>query len=175
MEDKKSAPDTTPENEIPDEEGTVEFYVFYPNNYSGVYDRENNVIDPIAYLLFGVNCNINTEISEDNRTVRGEDIKIQFELSGEEETQGYEMSDGSGITKYDEHGSDFIYGSDYPWYINYISHTTNQWPESYKPNLNRKWFYRIDGKYETPKKSDPVCLMEIQAQIICIHWLKLLP
>jgi len=154
LEDKKSAPDTTPENEIPDEEGTVEFYVFYPNNYSGVYDRENNVIDPIAYLLFGVNCNINTEISEDNRTVRSEDIKIQFELSGEEETQGYEMSDGSGITKYDKHVSDFIYGSDYPWYINYINHTTNQWPESYKPNLKRQWFYRIDGKYETPKETD---------------------
>ena len=55
---------TEPEVESPDEPIEISFYVFYPNNYSGYFDRKSNSkVDPISYLLCGNGsqwkCNIN--------------------------------------------------------------------------------------------------------------------
>jgi hypothetical protein len=52
-------PEPTPEPEIPDVEKTIQFYVFYPNNYSGCYDSltATSPVDAIGYLLFGKGCN----------------------------------------------------------------------------------------------------------------------
>lgn len=144
---KKIPPNPQPEPapEIPDSEEVIQFYVFYPNNYSGCYDKPTNMESPvhsIAYLLFGNGCN-----KEYNSTNFGNDIPLDFDLgknSLKDNTgNGYEMN-GNGISVNDEF-ENYIVGSAARW-VRYKS-------KIYKPDVNKKWYYRIDGKYEVATKN----------------------
>ena len=133
--------------EIPKEEDinpqsliTITFYVFYPNNYSGYYDNlEGSKVDPIAYLLFGKGAQM--------QPYKGitSDLQLKFDEISENIGNGYEMR-GEGISV--NENSSYIIGTD----------NTNWENEgNYIPNKDRKWFYRIDGKYDnidSPKNSN---------------------
>ena len=48
-------PELTPITTVKETESVIYFYVFFPNNYSGVDDR-NGVVNPIDYLINGMGC-----------------------------------------------------------------------------------------------------------------------
>ena len=136
-ESEKPTP-TESEVESPDEPIELSFYVFYPNNYSGAFDRKSDSkVDPIAYLLCGNGaqwkCNI-------KNVKQSEVLPISFkDLSTTNEQflgKGYEMEDSGSDVKTQDANSNFIIGTG-------PSYGTN----SYIPNNNRKWYYRIDGEY----------------------------
>lgn len=134
-------PETAPKKDetppTPDDEVQISFYVFYPNNYSGAFDRDGGVVDPIAYLLAGKGaqwrCN-------DKDVMQSESLPIKFDtldIGDQNLGNGYEMK-SSGIS-YSEQESE----------KNYILGTTAWNTKSkYVPNPEMKWYYRIDGEYK---------------------------
>jgi len=86
-----------PEVESPDEPIELSFYVFYPNNYSGAFDRKSNSkVDPIAYLLCGNGaqwkCNINNVKQSEVLPISFKDLsttKGEFLGNGYEATQSF--------------------------------------------------------------------------------------
>lgn len=71
---------------------SVEFYVYFPNNYSGVYDlrgklQKNNYVDPILYLLFGKGAQ--KEDGSNKDLYFTEDYGFRYENFG----NGYEMGE----------------------------------------------------------------------------------
>lgn len=137
---KENEPLSPPE--VPsDEELEIDFYVFYPNNYSGYYDRtdSNSKVDPIAYLLAGNGaqwkCNI-------NNVKQSQPILISFSNLSENEAllgNGYEMGMSGTDIQEQERNNNFIIGTGYP---------KGYGKNTYVVNKNKKWYYRIDGKYE---------------------------
>lgn len=133
-------PKTEPKPATPSEPILVSFYVFYPNNYSGYFDRQSNgdnKVDPIAYLLCGNGaqwkCNI-------NKPEKSEVLPISFkDLHNTNEDSlgtGYEMKASKSVVETQEKNNNFIIGTN-PAYN----------AKSYIPNRNKKWYYRIDGEY----------------------------
>ncbi|MBP5455676.1 MAG: hypothetical protein J6Y37_04190, partial [Paludibacteraceae bacterium] len=130
-------------------EKVIEFYVFYPNNYSGAFDYPsaknppNNTassVHAIAYLLGG---------KYTQKTNGGlDDVNISFENVNNNGGTGYEMGNGniSEKTVQDRTGN-YIYGSSKTF--NTYSKTT---PFQHDPQ--RKWYYRIDGNYTDIHGSD---------------------
>lgn len=146
-ENEKPQPKPIPqEPTIPDTEPRkVEFYVFYPNNYSGYYDKPGSTVEAMAYLLAGVGAQKETDPNNPNHP---KDIDLKFDelyrMDGIEGTKGYEML-GSGLSNDSENE------------INYIVGTTPNWRyapnrKSYVDAKNKKWYYRIDGLYEIAPK-----------------------
>lgn len=84
------------EDHVKQEEKTIQFFVFYPNNYSGKDDAINGTVDPIEYLVNGAGTNKywNQSSSIDlptNPNVRITDGNgVQY--------GGYEIRDGKGIS-----------------------------------------------------------------------------
>ena len=120
----------------PDENIEIKFYVFFPNNYSGHYDREqNSVVDPIAYLLFGKgaqwNCNI-------NNVTQSKDLNLDFDDLTNKGT-GYEMLKKSDMDGRLVNDNNYVAGTNY-----------NTKGRTYVVNNEKKWFYRIDGEYKAP-------------------------
>lgn len=133
-------PKTEPKPATPSEPILVSFYVFYPNNYSGYFDRQSqsdNKVDPIAYLLCGNGaqwkCNI-------NKPEKSEVLPISFKDLSKTDTNflgtGYEMKASQSVVETQKKNNNFIIGTD---------PASNA--KSYIPNRNKKWYYRIDGEY----------------------------
>lgn len=111
----------------------VEFYVFFPNNYSGVMDYPSNTkininngiyVDAIAYLLAGRNA---------NKTSDGTDFTISISggFAHDNRFIGYEM-DRAPITTDDCIGAgQYIQGG-------------VKGSEKYVPETDKKWQYRVD-------------------------------
>lgn len=114
---------------------TVEFFVFFPNNYSGVMDypthrsKEPTYTDAIVYLLAGKSAE---KLTGETSTDRGlyDDSSISVE-SGR--NIGYEMSRDENIG---------ITSSDYITDGNYIQGGKKN--PVYVPDTNKKWGYRVD-------------------------------
>lgn len=129
----------TPPEVTADEEIEVDFYVFYPNNYSGYYDRQSNSkVDPIAYLLLGNGAQWKCNTAD---VTRSEVLPLTFDNLSENLNSigdGYEMSkSGTDIDNQDKNGN-YILGTGYPkGYSN----------KRYIVNENKRWYYRIDGEY----------------------------
>ena len=116
---KETPPVVIPEPNPPQ---TVEFFIFFPNNYSGCYDLRNNEttgmvgdplseVDPILYLLMGKGAQ-----KIGNGYI---DLPLNDKNMGEDSIgNGYEMTDALGKENY----------------IQGIG----------KGNDNPKWYYRID-------------------------------
>lgn len=116
------------DEEVPEATGSVVFYVFYPNNYSGCYDEPNNTVEAMAYLLNGALC-------QKHGT---EDIQIKFNtLRNNADTTnglgtGYEMTKNEGVSTYKS-----TYGFSEAEMC--ITGTTA---------AKKIWKYRIDGGYD---------------------------
>lgn len=128
---------------------TVEFFTYFPNNYSGMFDiadkeKGGNGLSAdfvIKYLLAGTNAQENTKINEQGKPERiFSDIVDYDKMNG----NGYEMTNVNGISSVEEeHGSSTyfgIVGNKYPW-------TKTNKLKDYSPDLNKIWRYRIDGTY----------------------------
>lgn len=116
-------------------------YIFYPNNYSGQYDRSidrNSVIDPIVYLLAGRGCQKNG----------ANDIPIDWDNFDEENALGYEMGDKSvsyGLDVTIEGNVNLTNSTQFTEDKNVIAY--NRMDKDYDINNDVKWYYRIDGDY----------------------------
>lgn len=120
--------------EVPEVTGSVVFYVFYPNNYSGSYDTPDSKVEAMAYLLNGAICQKHGK----------EDIPISFSTlrniaNGTNGIgTGYEMTTNEGVSDYK---STYDFNEEEMW----ITGTTA---------AKKIWKYRIDGGYD--EKNDNV-------------------
>ena len=140
--EEKPVPEQPPQQtaESPDEPINISFYVFYPNNYSGYFDRGNESnVDPIAYLLCGNGaqweCNVN-DVTKSNV------LPIAFDdLSNTNNTKslgtGYEMKKSGTDLESQNRDKNYIIGAN-----------TENTPNIYKADDKKKWYYRIDGEYK---------------------------
>ncbi len=136
-------PKPQPQPEVPDDVSEIQFHVFYPNNYSGVYDMPSNKessVHAIAYLLFGK--------GSQKQNNGNDDIPLSFATIADNEDgvgNGYEV-DGNGVT-YDQQNDNgnYIVGSKLNW-ASYRS-------KKYIRKEDKRWYYRIDGEYKVASKS----------------------
>ena len=120
----------------------VSFMTFFPNNYSGVYDYPSNKdsnVNAIAYLLFGNGCQKNNE----------EDIVINF--NNILDVNGYEIKKPISNKVKQDSSNNIIIGS----LKKFKNGETNK--QYFKDN-NKIWYYRIDGKYETPTTNNELLI-----------------
>lgn len=121
------APKPIVNEEVPEVTGSVVFYVFYPNNYSGYYDTPDSKVEAMAYLLNGAICQKHGK----------EDIPISFSTlkniaNGTNGIgSGYEMTTNEGVSDYK---STYDFTEEEMW----ITGTTA---------AKKIWKYRIDGNY----------------------------
>ena len=121
----KEEPETKPEDS-PNGVEKVEFYIFFPNNYSGAFDGEgkkNPNVDPIWYLMSGKGA----------QHKGGSDVKITEYNDNGSDNPGYEMDYPTGV------GAGKDYNSEY--YIDGPSVNVK------KKTIQRKWMYRIDTTF----------------------------
>lgn len=124
----------------------INFYVFFPNNYSGYTDNEEeSLVDPMAYLLYGQGAGWQT----DEKNIENSDsLLCKFDNVSNigVNNTGYEMKENSMDGSLENNG-------------NYIVGTTYD-DEGKRSNYyavnNKRWFYRIDGDYKQSsiKQSD---------------------
>lgn len=143
---------------------TVNFYAFFPNNYSGVYDmpqrdlrkaiRDGNVteepsgVNAIAYLLAGTSADSYVQI--ENGVVKNEyhdDLNMSTNVKWAVKI-GYEMSKKSdeGLSSFNT--DSYIVGNKTSWQK---VDNENSNGKEYVPDEKKKWYYRIDGEYIYPK------------------------
>lgn len=134
-----SNPAPEPIEETPDEPIEISFYVFYPNNYSGYFDRikSDNKVDPISYLLCGNGAQWK---ANDNEPKNSQVLPISFKDIGDDSLSqtgnGYEMKSSRSVEDVQNRDKNYVIGTD-----------GGSSQNSYIPNLNKKWYYRIDGEY----------------------------
>ena len=148
--DKKPTTTQSTEPQIStDEDIKVTFYVFFPNNYSGYYDRcDNNYktnVEAIPYLLYGKGAQMkpNEETTETDKNPT-KNLPLSFEDTQGNDGIGYEMNDSIG-KKY-EGQKNYIIGTDTQWWLN--NNNGKKKTDVYTPSETKKWYYRIDGKYQ---------------------------
>ena len=129
-----------PEVESPDEPIEVSFYVFYPNNYSGAFDRKSNSkVDPIAYLLCGNGaqwkCNTSNVKQSEVLPISFKDLSTTVDKE-QFLGRGYEMKNSGSDVETQDKDKNYIIGTGPTFGTN-----------SYIKNNNKKWYYRIDGEY----------------------------
>lgn len=131
---KPTEPEPEPEEDSPNGVEKVEFYVFFPNNYSGVFDAQSTIEgvqltgiylpNPIIYLMIGKGAQTN------------EDHRFAVDINNEEnQGNGYEMGQ-SPITD----NNNYLKGVNLSWWSN----GNYSYPRS---GNERKWYYRIDADY----------------------------
>lgn len=147
--DKKPTPPQSTEPQIStDEDIKVTFYVFFPNNYSGYYDRCDNKyntnVEAIPYLLYGKGA----QMTPDEDITK--DLDLSFENTNGNNGIGYEMQFAIATLYTDN----YIIGTDKHWWENKGNNKTT----TYVPSTTKKWYYRIDGKYvmESITSLDPL-------------------
>ena len=138
--DKVSTKTITSEEKQNEETFEINSYVFFPNNYSGYYDHVGQKVEAIAYLIAG-DC-AQKEISDNNIK---EDVELNFEsLTNRNNFKfGYESLEASeGISTSSNNHRNYILGVKFN-------------NSNYEFN-DKKWYYRIDGKYEMSKNNDKI-------------------
>ena len=151
-------PEPVPEqvvvNPVEPQEQTVEFVVYYPNNYSGKYDLPSNpksTVHSINYLLLGQNAQRldskqDKRISKDGLTDEKNEVANLTIPNILSTGNGYEML-ASGIS--DEKVKD-----------NYIIGAVKENTNKYVADVRKKWYYRIDfetdntGNYKVGKSNE---------------------
>ena len=141
-ENKKPGTQDGQSEQSPQEEIEIKFYAFFPNNYSGYFDRqdEKKWVEPVAYLLFGKGSGKTYEGEEANN------LECNFNIPNFTESStigtGYEMKGNDSNGDLDKDGN-YIFGTNYNL-NNYII------------NKKKKWYYRIDGEYKPPIRSNEI-------------------
>lgn len=114
---------------------TVTFYVFYPNNYSGVDDWSGSKVKPMEYLLNGIGCqkNGNDDICSD--------LFTKYVQSGYEcgKSNGNSKGISCGLNK-DEHTATVKYNGGENTITTYYAKNKN--------GGNNYWGYRVDERYK---------------------------
>ena len=132
---KKQTPTPSSEPKIPTNETIdITFYVFFPNNYSGYYDRSGSKVEAIPYLLYGKGA----QMEPDGNITK--DLDLSFENTHGNNGIGYEMKDFID-KKYEKN---YIIGTEKKWWNN----KGKSYTDVYTPSNRIKWYYRIDGKYK---------------------------
>ena len=132
----ESVPDTVIQTPVVPQEQTVEFVVYYPNNYSGKYDLPSNpksTVHSINYLLLGQNAQrINNQDKRISKNGLTEEVKENKLIINDILSQGngYEML-GKGI-------------SDTTIENSYIIGAKKENTNKYIADERKKWYYRID-------------------------------
>ena len=137
----------TPEPEPPEPESVedknptyVEFFVFFPNNYSGVWDKptnQNSAVNAIAYLLGGSDA------------MKQDQVDIEFDIN----SQGFHYENGATIGYEMEKGP---ITTDNVYEINGYIQGGKINTKTYVPDPDKKWCYRIDHKQPyTGGNNDP--------------------
>lgn len=144
--DKKPTTTQSTEPQIStDEDIKVTFYVFFPNNYSGYYDRGDNKsdtkVEAIPYLLYGKGA----QMTPDGKITKN--LPLTFEDTHNNNGGGYEMA--TAINNTYENDKNYIIGTDIRWWDN-----KNNDIKTYQPSQTKKWYYRIDGRYVTESIPD---------------------
>lgn len=113
-------------------EQKISFVVYFPNNYSGIDDWENQFsgINAIEYLLNGYSTN-RTGIPQGSRK-----IYMDYVIDMQKEGIGYEINKNSGITKKDKYPNGNVKIEPYK----NINNTTS-----------KEWWYRVDNKLAIEK------------------------
>ena len=147
-EEKEAKPDE-PENKTHTKEETVEFCVYYPNNYSGNFDCDDDEVGGVEfvinYLLAGRNAQQGFVLEQPSNTPVRRIIPIDYDNA-----VGYEIGSSNGITTelpQSEIDSQTIIGNQKPWL---------QTGSKYMPDRTKMWYYRIDGKYEVTQSTSMV-------------------
>lgn len=130
-------------SENSDEEIEVVFYTFFPNNYSGYFDRKKSTgVDPIAYLLYGIGAQ---EVCDRKHIENSRSLELSFKGLANNKSghisKGYEMSSPlSGPSPHTDlfNKKNYIVGTGYPH-----KYSANK----YTPNINKTFYHRIDGEY----------------------------
>lgn len=128
---------------IPEDIKEITFYVFYPNNYSGVYDTIGESVEAMAYLL----CGSNAQKKNENPY---EDYSLQFNYKSMNNFNGhgYEMGQRC-VTDRSDGRTGPIIGARMAWRT-----ALNKNIKTYPASTTKRWYYRIDGKYEVPSRGD---------------------
>ena len=107
--DKKPTPPQSTEPQIPtDESIDVTFYVFFPNNYAGHYDRCGSEVEAISYLLYGKGA----QMTPDGNITKN--LPLSFENTNGNDGSGYEMKTAIG----NSYTNNYIIGTDKKWWEN---------------------------------------------------------
>ena len=135
-----------PDSDVEDNNPTtVEFFVFFPNNYSGVNDAptvKGADVDSMAYLMFGRGAMRKTEsggkshdiLIDGDGTVT--DDYTSYRPGYWSDGYGYEIRNNTPITPTDANDTYYIQGGKYM-----VCGTENG---KYSPEPAKKWRYRID-------------------------------
>lgn len=163
---KQEEKEITPDKVKSNDSSSICFYVFYPNNYSGTYDDPYggegyrlshglSRVEAIPYLLTGKGA----QKSAVNEKVGGFDGDIYLNELECGEGNGYEMG-GSGL------GEDGGYIAGTSLFPNTMEkgklrYWTNLGTSGFSRNDDysvgngeKKWYYRIDGRYTLPKSQE---------------------
>lgn len=133
--DKKPTPTQSTEPQIStDEDIKVTFYVFFPNNYAGYYDRCGKEVEAIPYLLYGKGAQMQPDGD------KTKNLPLSFENTNGNDGSGYEMK----IAISNSYTNNYIIGTDKKWWKNKGDNKTT----TYVPSKQKKWYYRIDGEYK---------------------------
>lgn len=140
----ESVPDVVIQTPVEPQEQTVEFVVYYPNNYSGKYDLPSNSksnVHSINYLLLGISAQ--RQLLNNNKF---DDIPLLKVIKNTQVCgNGYEML-GNGISMTDYENS-------------YIIGAKKENTNIYVADERKKWYYRIDfqtdenGNYKVGKSN----------------------
>lgn len=128
----------------------VQFMVYFPNNYSGMFDtaKDQPGVDSdfvIKYLLSGKNAQDKYTLNGDGKRITSRETLIS-EFNG----RGYEMETDLGITDETE-------GDEYAMIGNKNAFVKSQTEKEYEPTSSKIWKYRVDGKYKVPiTETDPL-------------------
>lgn len=117
-----------------DEDIKVTFYVFFPNNYAGYYDRCGKDVEAIPYLLYGKGAQMEPDGD------KTKNLPLSFTNTYDNDGVGYEMTYAIDIIYTDN----YIIGTDKRWWDNKGGNKTT----TYVPSEQKKWYYRIDGEYK---------------------------
>ena len=131
----KSTPTQSTEPQISmDEDIKVTFYVFFPNNYAGYYDRCGKDVEAIPYLLYGKGAQMEPDGD------KTKNLPLSFTNTYDNNGVGYEMKAAIASLYPDN----YIIGTDKDWWKNKGDNKTT----TYVPSKQKKWYYRIDGDYK---------------------------
>lgn len=138
----------------------IVFYVFYPNNYSGIDDRNSNEVNPIDYLLngFGTQRALVDDNIVDIPTQHYSDVYEFYEDKTSIKARGYESLFGQGISHAQKKINSPIYkgGNDVKGrlYSDETADAPSMVSNYVQPNKFggiSEWHYRVDKRYETQK------------------------
>lgn len=154
---------TAPEEQVPDvpqetvtTDSQIIFYVFYPNNYSGVDDAPTNTVSAMEYLANGIGCQLGIQ-SDTNRIV---DIPVSMEIINDD-WGGYEVGN-KGVSCVDTETlsastEQVLNGVRSGRKLTTVSDNTNEYnltTQYVKPNnwqSTSEWYYRVDKVYQGQK------------------------